>query len=75
MKIVGSGSWGDHGFWINMPWPMRMYAGQAYPNDSSRFVLPYRVPAGAFAVDGQLLPNDQINFSIREASRSDGPMP
>jgi hypothetical protein len=70
-----SGSWGDRKFWINMPWPLRIYAGQGDPKDASHFVIPYRTPQGTFAIDGWLLPNDQLTFARRHAFPSDGPMP
>jgi hypothetical protein len=73
--LLRQGSYSDHEFQINMPWPARFYAGQSDSGDPSHFIVPYRTPAGAFVIDGYLQPDDTLKFSRRPALPSDGPMP
>ena len=72
---LARGSWGDGNFWINMPHPLRLYAGQPSATDPSRFTIPYRMPDGPFALDVRLLKDDTLSFSRRSATPADAPMP
>jgi hypothetical protein len=62
---VASGSWGNKTLYINMPKPLRLYAGQADPNDASHFTVDaLTANGGTLTIDGYLQPNDQITFSL-----------
>jgi hypothetical protein len=62
---VASGSFGNKTLWINMPKPLRLYAGQADPADASHFTINMvTANGGTLIIDGYLQTNDQITFSI-----------
>ena len=45
---------------------LRFYAGQADPNDPSRFTIAFETPAGTSTIAGQLLPDDSLRFNVVE---------
>jgi hypothetical protein len=62
---VASGSWGNNTLEINMPKPLRLYAGQPDPADASHFTInAVTANGGTLIIDGYLQTNDQITFAI-----------
>jgi hypothetical protein len=62
---VASGSWGNSTININMPKPLRIYAGQIDPGDDSHFTIQAATPQGTLTIEGWLQANDQISFSVK----------
>ncbi len=63
--LLANGTWGNHLFHINMPKPLRIYAGQIDPADGSHFTIQATTPQGTLTIDGWLQANDQISFSVK----------
>jgi len=64
---LASASWGDNTVWINMPKPLRIYAGQADPADASHLTFAFTTPQGTSQIDGWLQANDAVTFSVKQA--------
>jgi hypothetical protein len=60
-----SGSWGDATLQINMPKPLRLYAGQIDPVDESHFFITGGTPRGPVQIDGWLQNDDTIQFNTQ----------